>query len=122
MVKINCGDDSCDGCRIASLCSTPSYSPTLHAKIEEGLDVKRGDRVMLMGRVKGWLKGWLLLAGLPCLAILTGLVGGSMLEMKDGATGVTALGLVMVYYVLLWRFRDKVDRNVEWVVESIMTE
>lgn len=84
--------------------------------------MKEGDRVMLMGRVKGWLKGWLLLAGLPCIAILAGLMLGSMFEMKDGATGVVALGFVMVYYVLLWMFRDRVDRNVEWVVESVRTE
>lgn len=119
LVKIDCGDDGCDGCRIAGLCSTSSYSPTLSAIIETGLEVKEGDKVMLMGRVKGWLKGWLLLAGLPCIAILAGLVLGTMFEMKDGATGVIALGFVMIYYVLLWMFRSKVDRNVEWVVESV---
>lgn len=121
-VKISCSDENCSGCHIAGICSTPSYTPTLRAVVESGLDVKEGDRVMLMGRVKGWLKGWLLLAGLPCIAILAGLMLGSMFEMKDGATGVMALGFVMVYYVLLWMFRDRVDRNVEWVVESVRTE
>ena len=121
-VKINCGDSNCDSCRIASLCSTPAYSPTLHARIESGLEVKSGDKVMLMGRVKGWLKGWLLLAGLPCLAILAGLVLGSIFGLKDGATGIIALGCVMIYYVLLWRFRSKIDRNVEWIIESLRTD
>lgn len=121
-VRINCDDDSCHGCRIAGLCSSSSYSPTLHATIETGLDVKKGDRVMLMGRVKGWLKGWLLLAGLPCVAILAGLVLGSMFELRDGATGIIALGFVMVYYALLWVFRGKVDKNVEWIVESITAD
>ncbi len=121
-VKISCGDDHCNSCRIASLCSTPAYTPTLRARIESGLEVKSGDKVMLMGRVKGWLKGWLLLAGLPCLAILVGLVLGSMFVMKDGAVGIISLGLVMIYYVLLWRFRSKIDRNVEWIIESLRTD
>lgn len=118
-VRINCGEEACGGCHISVICSSAAYSPTLAARIGAGLDIKTGDRVMLMGRVKGWLKGWILLAGLPCVAILAGLVLGSLFEMKDGATGIVALGFVALYYAFLWSIRGKVDKNVEWVVESI---
>lgn len=118
-VKINCDDDRCHDCKMSHLCPTTSYTPTLHAKIESGLDVKEGDHVLLTGRVKGWMKGWALLAGLPCLAILSGLILGSLWELKDGAAGAMALGFVVIYYLLLWTFRGKVDKNVEWIVESV---
>lgn len=122
LVKIICATDNCDGCRIASLCSRPSYTPTLQATIEPGLEIKEGDKVILIGRVKGWLKGWVLLAGLPCVAILAGLILGSILKLKDGVTGTIALGFVLIYYILLWAFRTRVDKNVEWIVESLKTD
>ncbi|MBD5229173.1 MAG: SoxR reducing system RseC family protein [Bacteroidales bacterium] len=121
-VKITCASDGCDGCRISSLCSQPSYTPTLHATIAHGLKIKAGDKVIVTGRVKNWLKGWVLMAGLPMAAILVGLIFGSLLELKDGLTGTIALGFVIVYYLLLWIFRKRIDRNVEWVVESLKTD
>jgi len=119
LVKISCGENACGACHISAICSTPSYSPTLTARIETGLDIKAGDKVMLTGRVRGWLKVWILLAGMPCIAILAGLLLGSVFELKEGVTGIMALGFVMLYYAVLWLMRGKVDRNVEWVVESI---
>ena len=44
-VKITCASDGCDGCRISSLCSQPSYTPTLHTSIAHGLKIKAGDKV-----------------------------------------------------------------------------
>lgn len=118
-VKIDCSEKACEGCRISELCNTPKYAPELTAVIDDGLDVKVGDNVILVGRVKGWLKGWILLAGLPCIAILAGLVVGSLLELKDGLTGAIGIGCIILYYVVLWLLRGRVDRSVEWVVESI---
>lgn len=118
-VRIDCGEEACNGCHISGICGTQTYTPTLAARIENGLAVKTGDEVMLMGRVKGWLKGWIMLAGLPCAAILAGLVLGSMFELKDGLTGAIALGFVIMYYIMLWLMRGRVDRNVEWIVESV---
>lgn len=121
-VKISCASDNCDGCRIASICSQPAYTPTLKATIQPGLAIKKGDKVIMIGRVKGWIKGWVLLAGLPCAAILAGLILGSLLKLKDGVAGTIALGFVLVYYILLWAFRARIDKNVEWVVESLKTD
>lgn len=121
-VKISCGDDACDGCRIASACHKPSYSPILKAKNENRIPLEIGDKVLIAGRVKGWFRAWLLLAGLPCVAILAGLVAGSLLKMKDGAAGLLSLGFVLIYYILLWRFRLRVDKNVEWIIESKITD
>lgn len=118
-VKIDCNNDACGGCHISNICTTSTYSPTLSALIAGELNVKSGDNVMIMGRVKGWLKGWLLLAGMPCLTILLGLVAGSMLGLKDGATGALALATVVFYYIALWMMRDRVNKNVEWVIESV---
>lgn len=118
-VKVNCGEDVCNGCHISTICSTPSFSPTLSAKIETGLELKEGDKVMLLGRVKGWLKGWILFAGLPFVAILAGLVLGSVFELPDGLTGALSLGFVILYYIMLWFMRERVNKNVEWVVESV---
>lgn len=121
-VKVSCDTSGCDGCHIAGICSTQSYSPTLQAKVKPGLTVKKGDNVILLGRVKEWLKGWLLIAGFPCLALLAGLILGGLFRWEEGSTGLLALGMVAVYYIGLWLFRGKVDNKVEWIVESITTE
>lgn len=118
-VKIACDNEACGGCHISGMCSAKNYTPTLPAVIDGELNVKSGDNVMVMGRVKGWLKGWILLAGMPCITILLGLIAGSMLELKDGAAGALALGSVVFYYIALWLMRKRVDKNVEWVIESI---
>lgn len=121
-VKVSCDEGSCNGCRISSICHTPTYTPTLRATITRGLEVKEGDHVIITGRLKDWFKSWLLMAGMPCIAIMAGLVIGSILGMKDGATGGLALGFVLCYYIILWVFRARVDRKVEWSIESVITE
>lgn len=121
-VKLSCETNGCEGCHIAGICTTQSFSPTLPAKIKPGLTVKKGDRVMVLGRVKEWFKGWLLMAGLPCIALLAGLILGGLFRWDEGFTGLLALGLVVIYYIILWLFRGKVDNKVGWIIQSIITD
>lgn len=121
-VKVSCSDSSCSGCKISGICHTPAYTPTLRATIDGDMRVREGDHVIMTGMLKDWLRSWLLMAGMPCLAIMAGLIVGSILGMKDGAIGLMSLGLVMCYYVALWVFRAKVDRRIEWRIESVIAD
>ena len=117
-VMVSCKGDECSGCKAALLCSTNKDAKRLRVAIPEGMAVGRGDEVELTGYLKGWLGGWMLLAGVPCLLVVGGLAAGYGLRLNDVATGLVGIGCVAAYYFALWAFRGKADKRVEWRIKE----
>lgn len=88
----------------------------VRARIAGGVAVKKGDRVMVVGRLRGWVSGWFLLAGLPFLAILCALLAGFVVGLRQGAIAVAAVGVMFLYYAFLYFCLQKVVRQLEWIV------
>lgn len=115
-VSISCGDNACTGCKMLPVCKSKKEIIDLNAKIESGVDIASGDRVIVIGRIKGWLTSWFLLAALPCIAIIGALVAGFAMGLRDGVVGTLAIGITIIYYIVLWFFRKSLNRRVEWVI------
>lgn len=88
----------------------------IRARISDGAPVKEGDRVMVVGRMRGWISGWFLLAGLPFLAILCALLAGFAVGLSEGAIAAVAVGVMFLYYAFLYFCLQKLVRQLEWVV------
>lgn len=117
-VMVACKGDECSGCKAALLCSTNKDAVRLKVAIPDGMNLKLGDDVKLIGRLRGWFGGWMLLAGLPCLLVLAGIGVGYKAGMGDVTMGLICIGLVAVYYSVLWALKGKADKRVEWSISG----
>jgi sigma-E factor negative regulatory protein RseC len=119
-VMVSCDDTACRGCKISALCGSGRDRIELSVKNDSGQDIDVGDRVVVIGRIKGWLAGWLLLAGLPIMALLAAVVAGFLLGLRDGAIGGLAIVVLIIYYLILYCLRRRIDNRVEWAIESVI--
>ena len=115
-VDIDCAASECDGCKVAMLCSSRKSAVNVDAAIPEGCELSVGDKVIVAGRVKNWLLGWFLIAGLPCIAILLGVFINYWLKLSEVAAGCICLAFLVAYYLGLYAARKWVNRRVEWYV------
>lgn len=117
-VEVACNSDACPGCRISLFCKNDHNTVRLKTTVSSGAKVYCGDRVIVIGRIKGWFISWFLLAGLPIIAILGSVIAGFAMGLKDGIVGILAIVMTTIYYIGLWFFRKNLNRRVEWVIES----
>lgn len=88
----------------------------VRARIVGGVPVKEGDRVMVVGRLRGWISGWFLPAGLPFLSILCSLSAGFAVGLRQGAIAATVVVVMFLYYTFLYFCLQKLVRQLEWIV------
>lgn len=88
----------------------------VRVRITGGVPVKEGDRVMVVGRMRGWISGWFLLAGLPFLVILCALLAGFAVGLRQGAMAVAVVGFMFLYYAFLYFCLQKLVCQLEWIV------
>lgn len=88
----------------------------VRARITVGVPVKEGDRVMVVGRMRGWISGWFLLAGLPFLVILCALLAGFAVGLRQGVIAATVVGVMFLYYAFLYFCLQKLVSQLEWIV------
>lgn len=78
--------------------------------------MREGDRVMVVGRMRGWISGWLLPTGLPFLAILCALLAGFAVGLRQEAIAALVVGVIFLYYAFLYFCLQKLVRQLEWIV------
>lgn len=112
-------EGACQGCHAAGLCGmaemqekavevpTSPYSP--HAVGEEVELVLKAS----MGMKAVWLAYFIPL--LVLLAVILGLIGLGVGEVVAGLSGIGAVGL---YYLLLWLFRDKLKNEYVFTIKG----
>lgn len=116
VVKVSCDDDACNGCKMQPACRNKKDITSLTARNDGCITLSPGDKVIVIGRIKGWFTSWLLLAALPCVAIITALITGFAIGLRDGIVGTLAIAVTIVYYIVLWFFRKRLNRKVEWII------
>lgn len=117
-VGVACKGDECSGCKASFLCSTNKDAIRLNCKAPEGTELKPGDEVNLVGRLRGWFSGWMLLAGWPCVAALLVVALGFRFGWSDVTTGSVCCNVIVIYYGILVLLKGKLDKRVEWEIEK----
>lgn len=123
VVAIGCGDQStCGACKLSGVCAS-SETTEVEARVEGGIKIAAGDNVIVVGRVKGWMASWLMLAGGPCLVVLAVVVAGFFIGLSELMIGGVAVATIALYYVILWASRRRLGKRVEWeIIESNKTK
>ncbi len=117
-VGVACKGDECSGCKASFLCSTNKDAIRINCKVPSGTEFKPGDEVNLVGRLRGWFSGWMMLAGWPCVLVLIVVGLGFKFGWSDEMTGGISCGAISIYYGLLILMKGKLDKRVEWEIEK----
>ena len=107
-------------CKIAGHCSASEmkekivdvYMPTL------GTDMHVGDEVVVCTSSRAVNKALLLAFIFPFAVLMVSLFGMISLGLDDILAAVSSLGFVLLYYLVLYLFKNKVSRGVEFVIEG----
>jgi positive regulator of sigma E activity len=110
-VKVSIAPSSpCAGCQAEASCTLSGKEEKI-IDISGYYDVKQGDIVtILMERSMGFTALFLGYV-IPLFAVLTTLVILSSLKLPELITGLTSLGVLLPYYVILFIFRKRVNKK-----------
>lgn len=111
---------ACASCKIAGHCSASEmkekivdvYMPTL------GTDMHVGDEVVVCTSSRAVNKALLFAFIFPFAVLMVSLFGMISLGFDDILAAVSSLGFVLLYYLVLYLFKNKVSRGVEFVIEG----
>lgn len=99
--------EACGACAARNVCGTHGHS--LHEVVvalpREAVGV--GDRVTLSISQRERLRAVLLAYVVPFVLVLVGLVGLISNGVQEGVAGLVSMGLVALYYAVLYLFRGK---------------
>lgn len=101
---------SCDGCAVAAFCGKGNQGEMTVAAVDAS-DFRPGDRVEVSATTPSQQAAIIWALILP-LALFLGLVFFS---------AAAALASVMVYYGVLYLFRDKLQNSLHWKIRKINT-
>ena len=109
---------ACSSCQVASHCNAAeTKEKTVEAALGQGSIVKPGDRVVVVADSAVGLRASLYAYLLPLLLMVVTLVTVLTAGLTEGVAAVSALGVLVPYYVLLYFLRGKLKQKLTFRIE-----
>ena len=111
---------ACASCKATSFCgSSESGSRVIEAQLAEGQNISVGDEVrVLMTQTMG-TKAIVIGYVIPSVVVLAGLFVLIGVGMNEGIAALISLGLLTIYYVVLYLLRDKIKKEFNFKIERL---
>lgn len=110
---------ACASCHAAGLCTASEAATKLiTAKISPSDDYREGEEVLVLLRGGMGAKAVLLAYVVPLFILLILVVSLSFTDVHELAAGAVGLGGVAVWYLGLYCFRDRLEREYEFYVRK----
>lgn len=109
---------ACAGCHAASLCATAEQKEKIIEVKNDGSPVRIGDKVVVTLAAKSGYKALWLTAVLPLLLIVLSLVVTSWADASELVMGLCALLVPVVYYILLYFYRDRLKKQFTFFLKK----
>ncbi|MBQ1886998.1 MAG: SoxR reducing system RseC family protein [Bacteroidales bacterium] len=108
---------ACAGCHAKGLCSAADMADKIIDVKSSGPEVfKVGDKVTVnMEESMGMRAVWLVYA-IPAVILVTFLLYLQRLGASELTTGLSVLGAIAVYFVILYLFRKKIGRHFNFTI------
>ncbi|MBO6222462.1 MAG: SoxR reducing system RseC family protein [Bacteroidales bacterium] len=108
---------ACAGCHAKGLCSAAEMADKIIDVKSSGPEVfKVGDKVTVnMEESMGMRAVWLVYA-IPAVILVTFLLYLQRLGASELTTGLSVLGAIAVYFVILYLFRKKIGRHFNFTI------
>lgn len=116
-VEVTDGGD-CQGCAAAKLCGkSSSHSSTmLKVDVEYPSYFYVGQKVTLHGSETLHRRAIVLATVVPCVLLVGAMVMVYLLSGSQLVACLSALAAVVIFFVLLWVYRDKIDRDFSFTI------
>lgn len=113
-----CAMEACGSCAAKGICSQDSGSSSKRVTLHnDGIPRNVGDKVTLVMSASMGLKGAFYAYFLPVVLVLLGIIAMQRSGLNDFVSGFSALGILALYFLLLWIFRDKIEKNILLTIE-----
>ena len=111
---------ACASCKIAGHCSASEMKEKIVdvAMRTSDLTYKVGDEVVVTTSSRAVNRALLYAFILPFAVLMVSLFGMISLGFDDVMAAASSLGCVLVYYFILYLFKDWVSRGVEFAIED----
>lgn len=109
-------DANCDGCKIAVICGQNKDQGTVRIGVDNASDFAVGDVVRFYTSRSSQQKGIVLAFIIPIVLVVGLTLGLLHAGLGDGASLLTALGVTMLYYGVLYLLRHHVAGQLKWKV------
>ena len=78
-----------------------------------------GDSVWIVGQTSLGMQAVLLAFGIPVILLLAALLVGASSGISETGNGLLALCILAVYYLILYKFRDKLKKHFVFKLKKI---
>lgn len=103
---------ACEDCKAASLChSAEKTEKFVDAVLPAGGSYQVGDRVVVAGSLSMGMRATWLGFGIPLLLMVAGILVGARVLGNETTGALAGLSLLLPYYLVLWLFRSRLDRE-----------
>ncbi len=111
---------ACSECHAASLCTTAEKKEKIIEVATTGFPVKKGDKVVIsMSATAGHRAVWLT-SILPLLLLVLTLFFTHLMGASELTLGLAALITMVVYYTILYFYRDRLRNQFKFTLKKII--
>ena len=112
---------ACSSCKVAGHCraSEAKVKVVDVYGVEDVTGLSLGQSVVVSTSSEVAGRALLLAFGLPFLLLVGVLTAVLWITGSEGIAAFSALGALVLYYLLLWGFRDRISRQVSFQLEEI---
>lgn len=108
---------ACSGCKVASHCNAAETKEKLiEVQDTDAASYHVGDTVTIVADVAVGFRASLYGYLLPLLLMVAALVGVLACSHSEGAAAISALGVLVPYYIVLYLFRNKLKQSLSFAI------
>lgn len=113
---------ACAGCKVAAHCNASEQKVKVVDVYHcEQTDLSVGDSVVVSTSQTAAGKALLLGFGLPLILLLVVLTVMLIADCDEGMSAITALTVLLPYYLILWFCRDRIAGDIKFHIDKILT-
>ena len=109
---------ACSACKVAAHCNASETKEKIIDVMDaDASHYQKGDQVMVVADTAVWFLARLYGYLLPLILMVVTLVGVLAATHSEGLAALSALGILMPYYVLLFLMRNKLRNRLSFTLE-----
>lgn len=111
---------ACSGCHAKSICTVPGNEEGSSLDIHVGNgQYSAGEEVIITLEQSKGVKALMIGYVYPLIIVLTTLVAMLVAGTSELVTGVTSIGILVPYYLLVFFFREKINKEFVFTINRI---
>lgn len=110
---------ACAGCHAKSACTAADKKDKIVVIEDYSGEYQKGDSVWIVGQNSLGMQAVFIAFGIPVILLLIALLVGTTCGISETANGLATLCVLAVYYLILYKFRDKLKKHFVFKLKKI---